>query len=97
MRLAYMLMGIQRQRKIAATKSGAAAIPCVVSLHDSDTSLCLIVGVVPDYKSTMGAKFTHVVTKLKLEVTHDRFMSNIMIMPKDHLVEFIKEVGSIRD
>ena len=79
-------MGIQRQRKAATSKSNPSAIPCVASLLDLDKGISLIVAVVPDQKNNMAGKFSSVVTKLNIEVKHDRFMSNIIIVPKESLL-----------
>lgn len=54
-------------------------------------------GVVPDHKNNMGTKFSASADKLKIEVKHDRFMANIIIVPKDNLLEFIREVGNMRN
>ena len=92
-----MLMGIQKQRKQQQTslnqKISVQLIPCVVSLQDVDKNLCLIVGVVPDHKSEMGAIFNAVSSEMKIQVKHDRFMSNVIVVHKDNLIEFIKKVG----
>ncbi len=92
-----MLMGIQKQRKQQQTslnkKISAQLVPCVVSLQDVDKNLCLIVGVVPDHKSEMGATFNAVSSEMKIQVKHDRFMSNVIVVHKDNLIEFIKKVG----
>ena len=37
-------------------------------------------------KNDMGNKFNSAVTKLNMTVRHDKFMSNIMIIPKDNLL-----------
>ena len=97
MKLAYMLMGIQRQRKIESSKTlvrNVSAIPFIISLLDTDKQLCMIVGVVPDSKSNIGSCFNSTVTKLKIEVQHDKFMSNVIVIPKDSLLEFTKDVGN---
>ena len=71
------------------------AKPFVASLQDMDKGICTIVGVVMEQKNTLGNRFNSVVTKLNLEVKHDRFMANIMIIPKENLLEFIKELGNL--
>lgn len=56
-------MGIQRQRK-KTNNTSHRTTPCLVSLLDAETNRCLVVGVVPDYKSSLGKKFNKVVIKL---------------------------------
>lgn len=40
----------------------------------------------PDTKNNMGTRFNYAVEKLNIEVKHDKFMANIMIIPKDNLL-----------
>jgi hypothetical protein len=56
----------------------------------------LLVGVVPEQKNDMGNRFNVVVEKLKIPVTHDRFLSNVIMIPQDSMINFVKEVGSLR-
>ena len=41
-------------------------------------------------KNTLGSKFNKLADKMNLVVQHDRFLSNIIIIPKDNLLEFVK-------
>ncbi len=52
--------------------------------------------VVPEHKNDMGTKFNVIVEKLKIPVTHDKFLSNVITLHKDNLIEFIKEVAHLR-
>jgi hypothetical protein len=47
--------------------------------------MCTVVGVMFDLKNSVGTKFNEVAQKLKIEVNHDYFMSNIIMMPTDYL------------
>lgn len=53
----------------------------------------MIVGVVMDSRNTIGSRFSEVTERLKMNVNHDNFMANIIIIKKDNLSEFIKEIG----
>jgi len=74
-------MGIQKQRKKTSSRSNGSA-PCLVSLLDVETNRCLVVGVVTDYKSSLGTKFHKTVLKLDSQVEHDKFMSTVIVIPK---------------
>ena len=70
-------MGIQHSRK-----NKAETKPFVISLQDTEKGLCTIIGVQTNRKNTLGNQFNNAATKLNVEVKHDNFMSNIMIIPK---------------
>lgn len=87
-RIAYLLMGILRERK--KSKSNR---PLVANWIDIEGQVCMAVGVMTDSKNPIGDRFNRIAEKLKIQVDHDHFMANIIAFHKDHLPEFIKEVS----
>lgn len=85
-RLANMLMGIRRQKKNSSAQYHGPKFPYVVSLQDADKNICLVVGVVPDQKNDMGMKFNAVLHKFNIPAQHDRFLSNVVIIPKENIL-----------
>ena len=59
-----------------------------------EKEICMMVGVM-DNKNSYGLRFASIASKLNIDVKHDNFMSNIIFIKKDHLSEFIKEIGLI--
>lgn len=51
-----------------------------------------MVGVM-DNKNSFGNQFTDVAERLKIEVNHDNFLANIILMKKEHLSQFLREIG----
>ena len=45
----------------------------------------MTVGVMFHYKNSIGSKFNEVADRLKIQVNHDSFMANIIMMKKDSL------------
>lgn len=58
-----------------------------------EKDVCLLVGVMMDGKNSIGHRFNEVAEELKIEVNHDNFMANIILMKKDHLSSFLKAIG----
>ncbi len=46
-------------------------------------------------KNSVGTKFNKIAENLNIEVDHDNFMANIILIKKEHLSEFIKELTRI--
>lgn len=55
--------------------------------------MCTVVGVVHESKNPLGKSFEQIYKKLNIDVRHDSFMANIIILPKDSLLDFIKDIG----
>lgn len=87
-RLAYILMGVLKERKKAKSTR-----PFIANWIDLEGEICLCVGVMLEGKNSIGDRFNKVAEKLKIEVDHDNFMANIIVFHKDHLSEFIKEIS----
>lgn len=60
-RLAYMLMGILRERKKSKKNS-----PFVANWIDLEKEICMVVGVMMDNKNTIGNKFNEIAEKLNI-------------------------------
>ena len=50
-------------------------------------------GVTPERKNHLGSKFSEAVEKLKLQVHHDKFTPNVIVVEKETLLPFLMEVG----
>ena len=53
----------------------------------------MVVGVMVDNKNSIGNKFNKIAERLQIDVDHDNFMANIIVIHKEHLSEFIKEIS----
>ncbi len=87
-RIAYLLMGILKERRHAKTYK-----PFIANWIDLEKEVCLVVGVMMDSKNAIGIKFNQIAEKLNIQVNHDNFMANIILLQKDRLPEFLKEIG----
>lgn len=87
-RLAYLLMGILKVKKNAKSYK-----PFVANWIDLEKEVCTCVGVMNESKNSIGTRFNEIAERLKIEVSHDNFMPNIIMIKKDDLTEFIKEIG----
>jgi hypothetical protein len=86
-RIAHLLMDIAVHRKKAK-----ASKPLVAVWIDLEREVCQVVGVMMDAKNSTGSRFNKVAENLKIDVDHDNFMASIMLLHKDHLADFIKEM-----
>lgn len=57
----------------------------------------MVVGVMMDNRNVIGTRFNEVAERLKISVNHDNFMANIIVMKKENLSPFIKEVSQIME
>lgn len=80
-RLAYLLMGILREKR----KSKGGYKPFIANWMDLEKDVCMLVGVMMEGKNSIGHRFNEVAEELKIEVNHDNFMANIIVMKKDHV------------
>jgi len=55
--------------------------------------LSLVVGVVAEHKNYLGNKFNYVVEQMKIHSSHDKFLSNVIVIPKDDVIEFAKKIA----
>ena len=67
--------------------------PFIANWIDLEKEVCLVVGVMMDSKNAIGIKFNQIAEKLNIQANHDNFMANIILLQKDRLPEFLKEIG----
>jgi hypothetical protein len=60
---------------------------------DLEKEICMIVGVMMNSRNATGQLFLSAAQKLNIEVNQDNFMANIIVIKKDNLADFIKEIG----
>ena len=89
-RLAYLLMGVLRERR--RTKISK---PFIANWIDLEKEICMVVGVMMDSRNVIGTRFNEVAERLNISVNHDNFMANIIVIKKENLTAFIKEIGLV--
>ena len=87
-RLAYLLMGVIKEKKRSKKYK-----PVIANWIDIEKDICMTVGVMMNNRNSIGTKFNEVAERLKIQVNHDNFMANIIILKRENLAEFIKEIG----
>jgi len=81
-------MGILKEKKRAPSYK-----PVIANWIDTERDSCTVVGVMMDSKNLIGRRFTEIAERLNIRVTQNNFMSNIIVMSKNNLSEFIREIG----
>ena len=95
-RLANLLMGVQWEKdKHRKQRKERGPLPVIASWMDMEREVSLVVGVNLESKNNLGNRFNEVAERLKIEVNHDSFMANIIMMKKESLGEFLREMGQI--
>jgi len=87
-RLAYLLMGVIKEKKHSKKYK-----PVIANWIDIEKDICMTVGVMMNNRNSIGTRFNDVAERLKIQVNHDNFMANIIILKRENLAEFIKEIG----
>ena len=97
-RMAYLLMGILREKeKIMKHRQKSYSKPFIANWIDLKKEICVVAGVMMEGKSKIGVRFAEIADKLKMDMSHDSFMANIMVIKKDSLSEFLKELNELRE
>ena len=76
-RLAYLLMGVIKEKKHSKKYK-----PVIANWIDIEKDICMTVGVMMNNRNSIGTKFNDVAERLKIQVNHDNFMANIIILKR---------------
>lgn len=94
-RMAYLLLGISREKE--KKFKGKTNKPLIATWIASSTKdICVVAGVMLESKNKIGTKFSEICDKLNLESIQDSFMANIIVIKKESLGEFLKELNEFQ-
>ena len=84
-------MGIVQER----TKKGGEVKSFFANWVDMEKDVAIVVGVTREQEGNIGKNFIAIAEEIGIMISHEEFMSNIIMLKKEDLVPFIKKCTNL--